>query len=331
MNLEPVIPVSAIVAQQLWRLPIVADQEVQVAIVVKISRRQAPADARRLDIRPQPSTHVLEDASAVVFEYELGLRIRGAGVIEADIVEDVTVGNNDIPAPIVIVVDESRSKAAVVPGGVTQLCGKRRIFERSVSQIAIETRVLVVEMGHENVHPSSSPGVGRVGSHSRFAPSGFANSHARSESNLPKGPVALVLKQKVGHGIIRDENVLPPVLVEIQGDNPKAVPRLGSHAGGFAHVRKGAIPLVMVQRRGLSPVNIRMAVGAIFGPPTAAIVFRRPVHIIGDYQVEIAVLVIIKPGCTGCPFPHVGNAGSVCYISERAVAVIVKEDGTSVP
>src|SRR5437667_130090 len=232
MNLEPVIPVSAIVAQQLWRLPIVADQEVQVAIVVKISRRQAPADARRLDIRPQRSTHVLEDASAVVFEYELGLRIRGAGVIEADIVEDVTVGNNDIPAPIVIV---------------------------------------------------------------------------------------------------GDENVLPPVLVEIQGDNPKAVPQLGSHAGGFAHVRKGAIPLVMVQRRGLSPVNIRMAVGAIFGPPTPDIVFRRPVHIIGDYQVEIAVLVIIKPGCTGCPFPHVGNAGSGCYISERAVAVIVKEDGTSVP
>src|SRR5437016_4452821 len=135
MNLEPVIPVSAIVAQQLWRLPIVADQEVQVAIVVKISRRQAPADARRLDIRPQPSTHVLEDAPAVVFEYELGLRIRGAGVIEADIVEDVTVGNNDIPAPIVIVVDESRSKAAVVPGGVTQLCGKRRIFERSIHPV----------------------------------------------------------------------------------------------------------------------------------------------------------------------------------------------------
>src|SRR5207249_4702066 len=60
-------------------------------------------------------------------------------------------------------------------------------------------------------------------------------------------------------------------------------------------------------------------------------VFRRPVHIIGDYQVEIAVLVIVKPGATGCPFPHVGNAGSFCYVSERAVAVVVKEDGTSVP
>ena len=63
------IGVASIIAQQLRRLPIVAHEDVEVPIVVKISDGSAPAHARELKIRSQLLAHVLEYSMPGVAEH----------------------------------------------------------------------------------------------------------------------------------------------------------------------------------------------------------------------------------------------------------------------
>src|SRR5205085_3220459 len=84
---------------------------------------------------------------------------------------------------------------------------------------------------------------------------------------------------------------------------------------------------------GLLPFVIAgMAVGSVSGAVFAApdVVLGRPLDVIRDDQIQPAVLVIIKPSCTGRPPPSIGNTALRRNISERPVAVIVVEDGASI-
>src|SRR2546423_7454056 len=74
-NFQPVIGVAAIVAQQLWSLPIVVDEDVQIAIVIEVTDRRSTADLRQEKIRPELIADVLKDAAAGVAEHELRLGI----------------------------------------------------------------------------------------------------------------------------------------------------------------------------------------------------------------------------------------------------------------
>src|SRR5205823_6119715 len=60
-NLQPVVRIASIVAKELRRLTAVADQNVQVAIVVKIADGRSPAHSRRQKSRPEMIAHVFEN------------------------------------------------------------------------------------------------------------------------------------------------------------------------------------------------------------------------------------------------------------------------------
>ena len=91
--------------------------------------------------------------------------------------------------------------------------------------------------------------------------------------------------------------------------------------------------MIVVIELGLLPFVIAgMAVGPVAGTVFAApdVVLGRPLDVIRDDQIQPAVLVVIKPSCTGRPPPGIGNTALRRNISERPVAVIVVEDGASV-
>ena len=84
---------------------------------------------------------------------------------------------------------------------------------------------------------------------------------------------------------------------------------------------------------GLLPFVVpRMTVGTVTGTvfATPKISFRLPLDVIADHQVQPAVLVVVKPSCTRGPSAFVGNAGRGGNVGERAIAVIVVENGTAV-
>src|ERR1035438_1048661 len=52
-NLQPVVRIAAIVAEELGRSAVIAYQNVEVAVVVEIADGRAPADRRHLEVRSQ--------------------------------------------------------------------------------------------------------------------------------------------------------------------------------------------------------------------------------------------------------------------------------------
>src|SRR5213082_2567129 len=74
-SLQPVIRISAIVSKKLRPLPIVAHQNVQVAVVVEIPHCGAAAHGRQLKIRPELIAHILENAMPRVAKHQLRLGV----------------------------------------------------------------------------------------------------------------------------------------------------------------------------------------------------------------------------------------------------------------
>src|SRR5207247_9282951 len=65
-NLQPLVRIPTIVAQQLWSLPIVVDQDVQIAIVIEVTDRRTTDDAWQPEIRSKLATYIFENAAACV-------------------------------------------------------------------------------------------------------------------------------------------------------------------------------------------------------------------------------------------------------------------------
>src|SRR6266478_4039789 len=72
-----------------------------------------------------------------------------------------------------------------------------------------------------------------------------------------------------------------------------------------------------------------MAVGTVAGAMFAApnIIFRRPFDVIGDDQIEPAILVVVEPTCAGGPSAFVGYPRFFGDVSKCAVAVVVVQRG----
>ncbi len=79
-------------------------------------------------------------------------------------------------------------------------------------------------------------------------------------SHFAKGAIAIVVKQKIRHVIVRDENVLPAVVVVIEGHHSQAVSAFRSHSRGLADVGESAVAVVVIERRGLAVEIVGMAI-----------------------------------------------------------------------
>jgi len=89
--------------------------------------------------------------------------------------------------------------------------------------------------------------------------------------------------------------------------------------------------IVVVKLDALALVIPRVAVGAVPRPvfATPEIIFRSLFDVVGDDKVQPAVLVVIKPSCTGRPCPSSPTPGLCGDVGKRPVAVVVVEDGAA--
>ena len=75
-----------------------------------------------------------------------------------------------------------------------------------------------------------------------------------------------------------------------------------------------------------------MAVGAVARPVLAApeVVFRRPLDIVRDHEVEPAVFVVVEPAGAGGPLASVGHARPGRDVGKSPVAIVVIKDRAAV-
>src|SRR5260221_188858 len=174
--------------------------------------------------------------------------------------------------------------------------------------------------------------VGGVDGHACFVAAVFAGGDAGDEGDVFEGAVVIVEEKKIGPGVVGDGDVGPAVAVEI-GENDAHAFCFGlADAGGIADVGEGTVVIVVVELQFLAAIVAGIAVGAIAGTFLAApeIVFGRPVDVIENDEIEIAVVVVIEPGGAGGPAAFVGDTSFCGDIGEGTVAVVVIKDGAVV-
>src|SRR5258708_3985948 len=117
-DLKPVVLITSVIAKELRRLSVVADKDVEVAVVVKVGHGSTATDERHLEIRAQRIADIFEDTVSVVTEHQLGFGVAGFWMVFLDVVEDVTVCHEEVASAVIVVVEKAGAKTTDPEGGV---------------------------------------------------------------------------------------------------------------------------------------------------------------------------------------------------------------------
>ena len=64
--------------------------------------------------------------------------------------------------------------------------------------------------------------------------------------------------------------------------------------------------------------------------PTVEVALRRPVDVVGNHEIQAAVVIVVKPRGARCPEAGIFHSGSRRYVGESTVPVIVIENTSTV-
>ena len=94
---------------------------------------------------------------------------------------------------------------------------------------------------------------------------------------------------------------------------------------------KRAVAAIVPKTDGSTFVGFRRAVRFVFAVEGAIeIALRRPLHIVADDEVQVAILVVVDPSGAGAEFFRSLHACFLRDIGEGAVAIVVKEAALAV-
>src|SRR5690348_4874680 len=235
-HFQPMIGIPTIITEELRRLAIVVHQNVQVAVIVEIPDSGSAAYSRQLKIRPELVTYILEDAAPHVAKHELRFRIVDIALVEVNVVQHMAAGHEEIKSPVVVIVHESRSELAQVISGVADLGSKSDIVKELAPEILIQPRELRIQVSYHKIESAASPDVPRVRAHACFGQAIHADRHTTLIPDFAKRPVAIIVKQEIGHRVVRNKNILPSIVVIVESHHTEAVARLESYSRRLAYV-----------------------------------------------------------------------------------------------
>src|SRR4051794_26514926 len=107
-----------IAAKQLRRLPVIVNQNIEVTVIVEISDSCASTDSGRVEIRAQRARNIFELSAIPITEHQLRLGVTDFAVDLMDIVQDVSIRDEDICETVTVEVQKLGSKSTVNPSVV---------------------------------------------------------------------------------------------------------------------------------------------------------------------------------------------------------------------
>src|SRR5262245_36787377 len=333
---NPVVIRRRIRPQQNRKIVDRVDHDVDVAIVVEIAER-ASATGSRFDKRPADLLgDVFERALTLVLIEDFALRVAGLGGQLLDFGVDVAVDQEDVEPAVVVEIHEPAAPAEEARIDA-DAGGEGHVVEaqagRLHAKVAVERRGVAGEVGLEDVEQPVAVVIADAHAHSGLRLSVTAVSRARLDADVGERPVFVVVVERGGGRIVSDINVGPGVVVEIRRDDSESVRAVGLQNARL--VRN-------VRERDVAPFFRIVAVEdvlAAFQPGRAAgdhhaFVQTRPglwrgrgleveVDVIGDEEVEVAVLVVIDEGRAAPPSGlQARHADLLRYVREHALAVV---------
>src|SRR5580700_11064993 len=226
MNAQPVISPARIITKEERGTIINGDQNVDCAIVIEISKRQTTRGHWQREKRTALGADVFERIAGAVKQDER-LVIAALAVQGGNEVVRIAVSEKQIQISIVVVIKKLQAPAAHRSRSFGNSRGNSQVIEGAVMIVPVNGKILAIKIGHEQVLPAVLIEVSRVHAHPGTRPTIGAVGHAGFRSDLSEFSLSIVYKQKIGHGIVGDEEIHPTIVVDI-----------GSHnAPGFSEAR----------------------------------------------------------------------------------------------
>src|SRR5580704_9226983 len=144
-----------------------------------------------------------------------------------DEVVRIAIRKKQIQIPVVVVVKKLQPPTAHGSRGFGNPHGNSQVIEGPVVIIAVNGKILAVEISYEEVLPTVVIEIRRVHAHPRTREAVGAVCHTGFGSSLSEFSFAVVYKQKIGGGIVGHKKIHPAIVIDIGGHN----------APGFSKVR----------------------------------------------------------------------------------------------
>ena len=239
---------------------------------------------------------MLEPRAVVVEEQQRLLVLHHLAVL-ADHVVGVTVGEEQIDVPVVVVVEELQAPAAEKPRRLRDAVGRGDVREELAAVVLVKREHLLVDVGDEEILLAVAVEVGRVHAHAGPRRAVGAERDFRREADLFPFALAAVREQEVLHRVVRDEEVHQPVVVDIGSDDAEGLAEGALDVGAAARQREGAVAVVVIERAGRRLEDARNAVEALSELVVAAedVVLQRELDEAAEKQIELAVVVVVEP------------------------------------
>src|SRR5262245_30289767 len=105
------VPGVILVQQQVGILIAIVDEEIQIAIVVNVTYGQPTANLFQSHSRPGGQPDLSKSSVTFVVEKQVSLGVGEIVSRQADIIQDMAVGHNDIQVPVVVDVEKGGAKS----------------------------------------------------------------------------------------------------------------------------------------------------------------------------------------------------------------------------
>src|SRR5688572_16423553 len=177
----------------------------------------------------------------------------------------------------------------------------------SPALIAVQRGVVLREVRLHQIEPSVAVVVTNVHAHPGLLAAVSAHREPGLQGALAERAIPAVLEEQVRRGIVRHEDIQPPVIVEIAEDDAEAVVSRINDARTPGDVREYALAIVAIQGVWLSRKRARAAERVDVHEPAAfALPAHRHVpgdksHVVRDVEVNVPVAIVVAECAAGAP------------------------------
>ena len=291
-----------IVPQQQRAASIGRDQDVQIAVPIDVGRRHSTSHDGFLKWIARGIGDLLELPAPRVSEQLRALTEGHVGPHRVDLGLDVAVGRQQVRVPVQVEVGEPQPERERQECASRDACRAREVLEQPAPHLRVERDRLVGEVADGDGEPALGRYVGHVDAHAGARAPHLVERDARRDRRVSEGPVAIAQVEEVLVGVVGDEKVGPPVVVEVLHGNTQRLALRIEQPGVLGGIPKAGAPLIAVQAAALAVILLGRGVrlgGAV--PSGEDVGLGRPADVVADEQVQKSVPVHVHPGRGGRP------------------------------
>src|SRR5437588_5621425 len=284
-ELKPVLDRTAVHPQLEWFVDR-GHGGIDPAVIVEISKGDAPMQTRRSEVWSHTRRHVGE-MSVLIAENAIALRFVGI---------QSTAGDKKIEPTVVVEIDQTTTPTAPTTTQAHETRRRAGVLESSVAAITKQLVGFTTQAGHHDIETPVPIDVTKVRAHAGNLPAIAVIGNPGFESNLLHFPCQVV-NQEIARIVIGDKGVGEPISVEVRDRDAHALAEYLSQPNFLRHFGEGSIPIIVIDEERFGTILVGMAIGASgpIQPAAYRIGPRRPIAVIRNEQIQVTVIVVVDP------------------------------------